>query len=54
MVLLLFWEGKSNQKFNKQANNFLFNVNNKSTRERCEICSESTLKTPEPCLNKFK
>ena len=29
------------------AGNYLFKVNNKSTRTRCEICSELTIKTPE-------
>ena len=34
------------------ANIYLFKVNNRSTRKRCEICSELTVKTPEPhyCL----
>ena len=27
----------------------MFEVNNKNTRTRCEICSNLTLKTPEPC-----
>ena len=29
------------------ANIYLFNVNNRSTRKRCEICSKLTIKTPE-------
>ena len=29
------------------AGNYLFKVNNKSTRTRCEICSKLTIKTPE-------
>ena len=29
------------------ANIYLFKVNNKNTRRRCEICSKLTLKTPE-------
>ena len=29
------------------ANIYLFQVNNKSTRKRCEICSKLTIKTPE-------
>ena len=29
------------------ANIYLFKVNNKNTRKRCEICSTLTIKTPE-------
>ena len=29
------------------ANIYLFKVNNKNTRKRCEICSKLTIKTPE-------
>ena len=29
------------------ANIYLFKVNNKNTRKRCEICSKLTVKTPE-------
>ena len=29
------------------ANIYLFKVNNKSIRNRCEICSKLTIKTPE-------
>ena len=29
------------------ANIYLFKVNNRNTRKRCEICSKSTIKTPE-------
>ena len=29
------------------ANNYMFKVNNKNTRSRCEICSKLTIKTPE-------
>ena len=28
---------------------YLFKVNNKNTRKRCEICSKLTIKTPERC-----
>ena len=31
---------------NNPANIYLFKVNNKNTRERCEICSKLTIKTP--------
>ena len=27
----------------------MFNVDNRNTRARCEICSKSTIKTPERC-----
>ena len=29
------------------ASNYLFKVNNRNTRTRCEICSKLTIKTPE-------
>ena len=29
------------------ANMFLFKVNNRNTKKRCEICSELTIKTPQ-------
>ena len=29
------------------ANNYLFKVNNKNTRRKCEICSKLKIKTPE-------
>ena len=29
------------------AGNYLFKVNNRSTKTRCEICSKLTIKTPE-------
>ena len=35
------------------AGNYLFKVNNKSTRTRCEICSKLTIKTPERRLASF-
>ena len=28
------------------AGNYMFNVNNRNSRTRCEICSELTIKTP--------
>ena len=34
---------------NLPANNYLFKGNNRNTRERCEICSKVTAKTPERC-----
>ena len=27
--------------------NYMFKVNNRNTRTRCEICSQLTIKTPE-------
>ena len=30
------------------AANYIFKVNNRNTRARCEICSKLTIKTPEP------
>ena len=35
------------------ANIFLVKVNNKNTRQRCEICSKLKLKTPEPFSSVF-
>ena len=29
------------------ANNYIFKVNDRNTRARCEICSKVTIKTPE-------
>ena len=29
------------------AGNYMFKVNNRNTRTRCEICSKLTMKTPE-------
>ena len=29
------------------VNTFLFKVNNRNTRKRCEICSKLTINTPE-------
>ena len=29
------------------AGNYMFKVNKRNTRTRCEICSKSTIKTPE-------
>ena len=33
-------------KENSPAGIYLFKVNNKNTKTRCEICSKSTIKTP--------
>ena len=32
---------------NFPAGNYMFKVNNKNTRTRCETCSKLTIKTPE-------
>ena len=34
---------------NNQANIYLFKVNNKNTKKRCEICSKLTIKASELC-----
>ena len=31
------------------TDNYMFKVNNRNTRTRCEICSKLTIKTPERC-----
>ena len=31
------------------ASNYMFKFNNRNSRTRCEICSKSTIKTPEWC-----
>ena len=33
------------------ANTYLFKVNNRNTRERCEICSRLAIKTPDGRLS---
>ena len=35
--------------YNHPANICLFKVNNKDTRNRCEMCSHLTVKAPEQC-----
>ena len=34
-------------KWPNPAGNYMFKVNNRTTRTRCEICSKLTMKTPE-------
>ena len=46
-------KGQATWKCNFPAGNYLFKVNNKSFRARCEICSELTIKTPERRLASF-
>ena len=36
------------------GNIYLFKVNNRNTRKKCEICSKSTIKTPERCHRRTK
>ena len=43
---LIIQESKKTKR-NFPANIYLFKVNNKNTRKRCEICSQLTIKTPE-------
>ena len=31
------------------AGNYMFKVNNRNTKAKCEICSKLTIKTPERC-----
>ena len=48
----LYYEDLSNNSLHlilNPANIYLFKVNNRSTRKRCEICSKLTIKTPERC-----
>ena len=35
------------------AGNYMFKVNNRNTRTRCEICSKLAIKTPERRLASF-
>ena len=37
------------ERSNSPAGNYMFKVNNRNTRTRCEICSKLTIKTPERC-----
>ena len=48
----LYYEDLSNNSLHlilNPASVYLFKVNNRSTRKRCEICSKLTIKTPERC-----
>ena len=38
---------------NNPAGNYMFKVNNKNTRTRCEICSKLTIKIPEQQWHRF-
>ena len=39
---------------NYPANIYLFKVNNRNSRKRCEICSKLTIKTPGVFIVNFK
>ena len=43
---IVFLNRKIKSKFNP-AGNYMFRVNNRNTRTRCQICSKLTIKTPE-------
>ena len=40
--------------WNYPAGNYMFKVNNRNTRTRCEICSKLTIKIPERCHWRIK
>ena len=45
------WEFQNEISIYKNVNPpniYLFKINNRNTRKRCEICSKLTIKTPEP------
>ena len=42
-------KGILHNKSHYSANIYLFKVNNRNTRKRCEICLKLTIKTPERC-----
>ena len=53
-AILETYPRKSLATFQKEGNtnpacNYMFEVNNRNTRARCEICSKLTIKTPERC-----
>ena len=39
------------QRVGNQAGNYMFKINNRNTRSRCEISLELTVKKPERCQN---
>ena len=52
MIYYIYLVGEDNQYCRNQknfvpANNYMFKINNRNTRTRCEICSKLTIKTPE-------
>ena len=44
---VILWVMIFTQEKNSSTNIFLFIVNNRNTRKRCEICSKLTIKTPQ-------
>ena len=46
-MLVLGIGGTYNPLISLPAGNYMFKVNNRNTRTRCEICSKLTIKTPE-------
>ena len=49
MIKHKFFDEKQQQKNANPVGIYMFKVNNRNTRTRCEICSNLTLKTPERC-----
>ena len=47
LIIQYISDCRNNYGENFTANNYLFKVNNKNARKRCEICSKLTIKTPE-------
>ena len=46
-TFLYFDEKALIEKSSNPAGNYMFKVNNRNTRTRCEICSKLIIKTPE-------
>ena len=42
-----FWERSKAPRLCSPAGNYMFKVNTRNTRARCEICSKLTIKIPE-------
>ena len=47
VILRGFMVAKSNNKRKNPVGYYMFKVNNRNSRTRCEICSKLTIKTPE-------
>ena len=45
--------GRIDKKHTNSVDNYMFKVNNRNTRTRCEICSKLTIKAPERRLASF-
>ena len=48
-----FFRLRANGSINAIVDIYLFKVNNRNTKERCEICSKLATKTPEQCKELF-